>query len=414
MSSMQRRVAGNSVAYIIVSILPFITAFITLPIYTRYLDPNDFGLVAIITTFGSLVGISMSLQLNTALPRLYFDEDKGGVRKLFSTIFYSVMIIAGSLMLLISIVGDIIVTSLFPSIENEYFPLFFIGLFTVFLAQLSMVIHRLLIVQERGGVVLKRTLIVQPIGLIAGIYLVAYLKLAVLGVLVAVLITTLISLLINVWVVRNYFVKAWDKKRFKESFAYSWPIIPHALGGYLFMYSDILIMEKYLPLAAIGIYAVAERFSQILKVIVNAFGTALSPNFMRLAKESEIKAVNTFKVIISLWLFLILTIWLFLSLFATELVSLLTDEKYHEAHIYIPLLAAAYIFRGFYVFSSYPIFYTKNTKIIPKITLLAGLLNVALNILLIPIIGIMAAVITTFLSHMLTAILAHYYSKKYY
>ena len=414
MSSMQKRVVNNSIAYTLVSILPFITAFITLPIYTRYIEPSDFGLIAIITTFGSLVGVSMSLQLNAALPRLYFDEDEIGVRQLFSTIFYSVTIIAGGFMIFISIAGDKIITLLFPSIENAYFPFFFIGLFTVFLSQLSMVINRLLVVQEKGSVVLKRTLVVQPIGLIIGIYLVAYLKLAVLGVLVSVLITTMITLLINIWVVRGYFVKVWDKRRFKESYIYSWPIIPHALGGYLFMYSDILVMEKYLPLAAIGIYAIADRFSQILKIIVNALGTALSPNFMRLAKDSEIGAVNSFNKIISLWLFFILTVWLFLSLFAAELVGLLTDEKYHEAYIYIPLLAAAYIFRGFYLFSSYPIYYTKNTKIIPKITLLAGLLNVVLNILLIPIIGIMAAVITTFLSNMLTAILAHYYSKKYF
>jgi O-antigen/teichoic acid export membrane protein len=414
LSLQNRRITLNSIAYTLVNILPFFSAFITLPVYTYHISPNDFGMLSLITTFSALVGISLSLQLNSALPRLYFDEDKGGVFKLFSTIFYSVALISAIGIVLISIVGNEIIGFVFPTIEHQYAPLFIIGVLTMYFIQLSTVINRLLVVEERGTIVLKRTLVVQPLGVIVGIYLVAYLQLGIVGALLATLITAIATLLINVWIVKGYFRASWNGVRFKEALKYSWPLIPHALGGWLFMYSDVIIMEKYLPLSIIALYAISDKFSQILKVVVNAIGESLSPNFIRMAKKSTKNTVIRFKRIISLWFLLVLTAWLLLSVMAEELVMLLTDEKYHSAYIYIPILAFSYVFRGMYMFSTYPIFFNKKTKIITRITIVAGLINIALNVFFIPLYGVMGAVITTMLSFMLTAIMAHYYSIRFF
>ncbi len=408
------RVAGNSLAYVLVNILPYLTAFLTLPIYTRYLSPEEFGLVMLVTALGSLVGTGISFQLSAALPRLYFDCDEPGIKALFSTVFYSVAIIGMAFLVALSLLGELMVDIIFPKTNAGYFPYFFIGLVSVYLGQLSAVVNRLLVVQERASVVLKRTLIVLPVSVSVGIISVALLDMGVVGVLLATLVSGVVALVINSIVVRKFFIKKWEYHVFVESWKYSWPIIPHSLGGYLFMYSDVLVMEKMLPLALIGIYSISDKFSQILKLVVNSITEALNPNFMRIACDSEQRAVESFVRVINSWFLVVLVVYLFLSLLSEEIIFLFTTEKYYLASAFVPVLASSYLFRGFYVFSSYPLFYKKDTKKIPLITLTAGLVNIALNIMFIPLFGLWAVVGSTVASFALTAIIAQYLSNKHH
>ena len=394
--------------------LPFLISFLTLPIYTRYLSLEDYGLVMLVTALASLVGTSISFQLSSALPRLYFDCDESGIKSLFSTIFYSVAIIGMAFLIALSLLGDLMLSIIFPKTGADYFPYFFIGLLSMYVSELSSVVNRLLVVQERAFVVLKRTLIVLPIGVSVGLVLVAQLDMGAVGVLLSGLVSAIATLLINALVVRRYFVKKWDPLIFIESWKYSWPLIPHALGGYLFMYSDVLVMEKMLPLALIGIYSLSDKFSQILKIIVSSISEALSPSFMRMACESETRAVDTFVPVINSWFLIVLVVYLLLSLLSEEVIYLLTTEKFYLASAFVPVLALSYIFRGFYVFSSYPIFYKKGTKKIPLITLTAGVVNVVLNVIFIPFFGLWAVVGATVISFALTAFVAQHLSNKYY
>ena len=406
--------AGNSLAYVVVNILPFLASFLTLPIYTRYLSPEEYGLIMLVTALGGLVGTGISFQLSAALPRLYFDCDEIGVKTLFSTVFYSVAIIGIAFLIALSLLGDLMIGIIFPNTDAGYFPYFFIGLLSVYLGQLSAVVNRLLVVQERASVILKRTLMVLPIGVSVGIVSVALLDMGVVGVLLATLVSGVVALVINTLVVRKYFIKKWDFHVFAESWRYSWPIIPHALGGYLFMYSDVLVMEKMLPLALIGIYSISDKLSQILKLVVNSIAEALSPNFMRIACDSEQRAVESFVRVINSWFLIVLVAYLLLSLLSEEIIFLFTTEKYYLASAFVPVLASSYLFRGFYTFSVYPLFYKKDTKKIPLITLTAGIVNVALNIIFIPVFGLWAVVGSTVVSFALTAIIAQYLSHKHH
>jgi len=405
-------VIKNTGAYTLAGMLPFITGLFMLPIYTRYLTPSDYGILTLVSAFTAMLLPIISLQLNAALPRYYFDFKGFELKQFFSTIFYSVTLLSSTFLLFLHLTGDLLTDFMFPKANIPYLPYFMISLITVLMGQLSAVAQRLLVVREKGGAVLIRALFGIIIGIILGLWFVVYLRMGALGALIAGAIGGFATALLTCFMVKDFFVWSWKKEYFFQAFKYSWPIMPHAIGGYLFMYSDRIIMEKFVTLVAIGLYSIADRFSRILKVLVNAINDALNPNFMRLAHQDEQTVAAKFKAIIVQWSVLISIAYLGLAFFSEEAVIILTPEKYHAAYGLIPILLLGYIFRGLYCFASYPLFYLKKTTQIPAITFTAGAANIGLNLLLIPIIGIYGAAWATVFSFALTFFIANHLSSK--
>lgn len=93
-----------------------------------------------------------------------------------------------------------------------------------------------------------------------------------------------------------------------------------------------------------------------------------------------------------------------------NMIKLMTRPAFYPSIPLIPILAFAYIFRGLYCFAANSIFFAEKTKLIPVITVIAALVNVACNIIFIPKFGIFAAAWVTAISHLVTFILAYYFS----
>ena len=414
MSDVKTRVIKNSSLYTLAGILPYSISFFMLPVYTRYMTPDDYGILSLISTFSAMLTPFISLQLGSALSRYYFDYGVLEFKCFFSTIVYSIIAISGIFIIAVHLVGDGLTGFIFPKADIPYFPYFMISLITVFLGQTANAAKNLLMVQELGGLVLGRSIAGALAGVVLGIVFVVYLQMGALGALMAGCLGGLFTMLLNIFLVRHFFVWSWNVEYFIQSLKFGWPIVPHAVGGYLFLYSDIVIMEKFLPLSAIGLYSIANKFSRIMKLIVRSISDSLSPNYMKYAVKNQQKVAVIFENIITKWAAIIAAIYLFLSFFSEEAIILLTPEKYYEAYRLIPILLLGYIFRGLYNYSVMPLFYLKQTKYIPIITLTAGFTNVALNLIAIPLIGVYGAAWTTVISFAMTFIVAFYLSNKFF
>ena len=69
--------------YIKGSIFISILSFVTLPIYTRYLSPADFGIIAMGFLFGQITTSIFSLGLSNATTRFFFEfEEKNKLMNL--------------------------------------------------------------------------------------------------------------------------------------------------------------------------------------------------------------------------------------------------------------------------------------------------------------------------------------------
>ena len=269
-------------------------------------------------------------------------------------------------------------------------------------------------VQEKGTHVMWASLFYTVMGVLFGVYFVVLKEMGAHGALLSGAINGLLFVVTLLCIIRPSLRRTFRTDMLKSSMKYSLPMIPQALGSILYLYVDKLILGLYVPLAMIGLYSIADRISVLLRVVVNSFGDAVSPNFMRESVEDKAAVVAKYKNIITKWAVVISCAYLVLALFTEELIKIMTPAQYHSAYVFVPILLGAYIFKGLYNFAVSTVMFEKKTLVIPVMSFTAGICNAVLNLLLIPRYGTIAAAWTTLGSYILYFLLAFYFSNRYY
>ncbi len=419
MSTKIKRVIKNSFFYTLASMLQSMISFFLLPVYTRYLSPEDYAILALVMSFTGIASALITLQIHSGIPRFVvkFLGQKERSRIYFSSIFLLFFAILFFGCLIINIFGDRIIRVMFSHNSRlSYHPFFLIATWTMLPSLLISAGMALLQTLEKGAKFLLLTVLQVAINVGLSLYFVVSLKSGPLGILWAQLISAVCALGFIVFFIRDWLMIIVPRfsQDIKDSLRYSLPIIPHILSMYIYMYSDRLILQRFVPLADIGIYSIADTFAYILLVIVNATTTAYSPHFLKLAQEDKLNAQVETRKFIQIWWWAIAIIFMAYLLICAYIVRFMTQPAFYPSIPLIPILSIAYIFRGLYCFAANGIFFMEHTKYIPIITISAAVANVLLNLLFIPRFGIYAAAWNTVVSYIITFILAYYFSKNYF
>jgi len=84
------------------TILVHMLGIVTLPVFTAYLTPDEYGIVNVFTTYISVVAVLLSLSLHSSIARYYFEEDKVDFKEFLGSIFITIsflFLIQGGLVL---------------------------------------------------------------------------------------------------------------------------------------------------------------------------------------------------------------------------------------------------------------------------------------------------------------------------
>jgi O-antigen/teichoic acid export membrane protein len=397
------------------SCLPAIVAFLMLPVYSRYLTPEDYGVVALVLSLQAFLPLIMTLQMHSSISRFYFDykDNKIRLRTFISTLTLLTFIVSTIILALVLFNYKEIISFIFPKTIG-YDKLFLLGILTAYITVFNSIFAALIRVQQKAKLFMKVSIFLFFTSLVINILEVIIYERGAQGVIESALITTLISLFVYAFLVKKLFILQFNFNMLLEPLKYSIPLIPHSLSGLIFMYSDRIILEMYTALSAIGLYMFADRISMIFKILVNEFNNAFSPFFNEKSKQSKEEAIKEVQNISLIFIYIISMLIVFVALFSVELVYFLLDEKYFNTWIMIPLLSSSYIFRSLYCFSSSGLFFEKQTGKVAIITIVSGLTNIGLNLWLIPIYGLIVAIYTKIFSYFLTFFMAELMSYKVY
>ncbi|UCB56939.1 MAG: oligosaccharide flippase family protein [Candidatus Omnitrophota bacterium] len=411
-------VLKNSSFYTFATALQGMVSFFLLPIYTRYLSPKDYAILALVTSFVGIISSIITFQIHTGIPRFVnkFFKDTDRAKIYFSNIFILLFAVLLFGCIVINIFGERIIKILFSDKNGiAYSPFFLIATWTLLPTLLIGCGMTLLQTLEKGSKFFLVTLIQVVANVSFGLFFVVFLKTGPIGVLWAQLISAACGLIFITWMIRDWlgFMLPKFSKDISNSLRYSLPIIPHILSIYIYMYSDRLILQRFVPLSEIGIYSIADTFACILLIIVNATTTAYNFRFLRIGVEDRSKAQEERRKFIEIWWFGIMVIFMGYLLLSNYVVKLMTQPSFYPSIALIPILAIAYIFRGLYCFGANNLFFLEKTKFIPVITITAAIINVVLNLIFIPKFGIFAAAWTTVVSYFITFLLAYIFSQKY-
>jgi O-antigen/teichoic acid export membrane protein len=275
--SEERRLAGwlssiisNGRWYLLSSVITKALALLTLTILTRSLPPAEFGALNALVALTQALPIVLSLYLDSALARLYHEyrNDRWQLAALFSTVFWFVLVWGIVSLVAISMLATRLPVDL-ASVPLAYFWIATVPPLLLQLAQLGMMFLRQ---SFESRTVTKIEIWSALIGAAATYLLVAIGGEGVLGRLWAIALSSAYVFVYVIW----YFVKArvlvlrFDRRKLKESLAFSLPLLPNLVAGWIAGTSDRLIIAKYVDLEAVGVYSLAAAIASLLYVVQDA------------------------------------------------------------------------------------------------------------------------------------------------
>lgn len=405
------KVFKNTSIYTIGNILPQAANFLFLPIYTRYLTPSDYGIVASMNVLQAILAVFFSLCMERSVFRLYYDYDSKEDRtKFLGTISISIFIISTICLLLIVSLRSI-VQKIFVSID--FYPFYLYAILTCYTLVFSYVPKIYLMLKEKATIYVLLSLLqfFANSGLI--LFFIICRGEGAAGMLKGKLFGAIILMPIVIILAIKYFTFRFDFAMFKSSFSFSWPSIPTMLSSWILYLSDRIFIERYFSMSEVGIYSLGCKIASVGVILFSAFTMAYDPLFYKLANENiqdySRKLIRRYN---NIFIYIVIIISFLIAFFSKEVFYLFMDSKYKQAYIFTILISLAYLIHNIVTISGKFISQSKKVKQGMAIDMSTAGLNIILNFSLIPHFGAYGAAYATIISFAFAFIVYYFYTKK--
>ena len=388
----KKQLLKNTIIIAIGKLSTQIISFLMLPIYTSKLSTEEYGTYDFLVTLSIFLLPVITLMMEESMFRFLIDAEdfKDKRRIITATILYTTI---GTI--LFSIIAALIMSI----IKYEYTLVFILFVISNILIGLSNSLSR-----GSGKIKLYSlsNFILGITTIILNILFIVTFKLGTSGLLWANTIANSVTAIIIFIILRAHrFVdkKYISKKVLSQMVKYSVPLVPNNLSWVIISMSDRLMLTNMMGAGANGIYSIANKFPNIINTFYSFFSTAWKESAARILKEgNKSKAYNSIYKDVKVFVKAIVLGVIAIMPFAFKI---LINDSYSEAYIYIPILTIATyytIMSNFYggIFAAF-----KNTKVMGVTTIAAAIINIAINLIFIPIYGIYAASFSTLISNLI-------------
>lgn len=406
------KLVKNISIYSIGQILPKAAGFILLPIYTRYLAPSDYGIVASMAVLQTILAVFFTLCLERSVMRLYWDYKTEDEKKdFFGTITISIAVIS-SIILSLLFFFDRYVGLIYKSID--FYPFYAYAILSCFLGVFSLVPKKYLMLKEKPGLFITLSLIQFIFTAIFILWFVIVKQEGAIGYLKGVLFSRLITLPIFILISLKTSHLKFKYSIFRSGVSFSIPIIPAIMTAWVLNLSDRVFIERYFTFADVGVYSLGYNIAGLVVLFAGSFGLAYGPVFFKLAnsdnQEIARKSLSKYNHI---YLIMVIFICFIISFFSKEGTFLLFDEKYRDVCLFIPLISFSYLFSLARGITSRFFQQSKKMKENMYIAISAAIMNIILNFLLIPRFGVFGAAYATIISMAILFFISYLFTKKY-
>jgi len=374
----------------------------------RYLGPEQFGLLNYATAFVALFGVVASLGLNSIVVRDLVKEP-GNANSILGTAFI-LQFLAGILAYILVLTTIIILQPDDDSVRLIVMVLGFILLFkTSEVAKYwfeSRVMSKYTVWVENSVFLLIS--IIQIVLILNQAPLMGFVWVVVAG-----------GLLVSIgflWVYswRAGGIASWrfDYKRSKTLLKDSWPLLLSGMAVMVYMRIDQIMLGQMLGSGAVGVYSAAVRISEVWYFIPMAIAASVFPSVIKLKKESEKNYIDHFQRLFNLMVMLGLAVAIPVSFFSDWLITLLFGPDYIQAGTVLIVHIWSGIFVSLGVTSGMWLVNENLQKLALYRTLAGAVVNIILNLYLIPPLGAVGAAVGTLLSQFIAAYMFDLFNTK--
>lgn len=357
-----KQIIQKSFIYAFGNILRGLASFIMLPVYTRYLTPEDYGTIELISVALDLTLLLLGARVAVGIFK-YFSDAPSHTEK--NQVIVTALALMGGVHLLAVIIIALFnqpIAALLGTTRDFGVALSVYAISAIFSA-VNEVFFSYLKILDRAITYVGINLLKLVIQLSLNIYLIAYLQMNYWGVIwSAVISSILISCLFAVWFLPKLGLTI-SREYSKKLVQFSLPIIGASLAMYYITFSSRYYLQYFRDIDAVGIYALANKFGMMLfSLVAVPFSEYWSARQFDMAKTEG--ASQLFGNV-----FFYMTLILFGA--ATGLVVLVADfvhisatQAYWSAIPVIPWLAGSYMLQAWGDYFRFGCFYANQNRFI--------------------------------------------------
>ena len=405
------RLAKGSLIYGIGGMLQRFMGLLLLPFFTRALTPQDYGVVALV----SLIGVAMSglftLGTGNSMGVLYYRELD--VAKRPTIIWSNVLLLTVNAVFWYSLVfvsAPMLSALMFQS--DRYADLIRLALLGSVFSTIADPWLAYLRMEEKARRYVVITLVSSLLSIGLSIWFVLVQGIGVKGVILAGTLAQGIMLGVNWLMIGRNLPFHIDSGLFRPLVRIGFPSIFGLFAFLLIDYADRQMIERLVSLDALGVYSVGYSFGMVMSIAMGAFATAWPPFFMSyLNKPDEARII--FSRVLTYYLigFGALVVLFFFA--AKPITLIMTAPAFHEAHLVVGLVTAGFMLKGCYLIVLPGIYFAEKLHKQSAVEWIAAIVNIGLNLWLIPLFGIVGAAMATFISYLTLPIFAWLVARHY-
>lgn len=210
---------------------------------------------------------------------------------------------------------------------------------------------------------------------------------------------------------RSFFGWEFDKKTAYFLLKSSWPLILSTIVITIYMRIDQVMIKEILDFQSVGQYAAATRLSEAWYFIPVAIVNSLFPAIVNAKKVSSELYIKRLQSLYTLLVWLAIAVSILISFFGDSIVMILYGNDFSQAAsvLIIHIWTGIFVFLGI-AFSSYLIAENWAKKAFYR-TLLGAIINIILNIILIPNYGLIGAAIATLIGQLVANVIYDIFDK---
>lgn len=408
--SPMRRVFVNTAIYTVGEVALQILSVVFMPLLTQLLSPEDLGKYSLVTMVVGALAYLYNPALHGAVTRYFYEHehDEPARRRFQGTIVAFLLLWSGALTVVFLLVGPWALPRIVSALTFEPYGWFIAAI--AGLGVLGVVPTAAWAASERSRAFIGATLLSSSVNLGGSLIMVAGFGMAVFGLLWGRTASLLVlALPYTIYITRNIGL-AWDRPQLVRALRFSVPLVPHLLAHWVLNASDRWLIERYRGTSEVGVYVAAYAFIDGVNLLAASMNRAWVPLFTR--SFSDPAQRPTIARSITYFVLAVAGLSTSLVVLSPSIVRLFFAPAYAAAAQLAPVLALGGLAQGLYYVYVAVLFFHARNGLLPVMTMIAGTVNVLLNMLWLPTFGIIGAAWATLLGYVILTLGVRWASRR--
>lgn len=404
----------NSFIYLLPLIVSSVFPFITLPIFTRILTKEEYGILALAMIYAILVSGVANFGMTASYDRNYFkyrDDSNKAAQLLFSTLSFVVLNFLALAALTYFLRGE------FAKLiigDARYGNILFWAFCAQFFSTVSYYYYSYFKNSEIAKSFVTYTIAGNLINFVISLFLVAYMRIGVIGIIYAQLISGIIMFSFLSYKFTSMMPFSLNRTILLDSLKISYPLTPTIFFGVIGTQFDKYMIGLLASLGGVGIYSIGQKVASVIFTYMTSLQNVFSPQVYSRMFDLKEKGGQSIGAYLTPFIYISTALAMIIAIFSEEIIYILTPLPYHGAMDIVTVLSMYYGFLFFGKITPMQLIYTKKTHLCTVLSIVSIGLNVVLNVFFIMRWGAIGAAWGTFLAALISGSIYFIVAQKNY